>query len=80
MNSFNNENFKNFKDLASFLDTLNPYEFTTISIIAAFIITPNLELDEQYSLGNFFLLLGQTIITINSQEILNNKYKNSKKC
>ena len=83
MNNFNNDAFKSFtnysyKDLANFLDTLNPYEFTLISIIAAFLIAPNLKLDEQYSVGNFFLLLGQTIITINSQEVLVNK--NTKNC
>ena len=83
----NNDAFKNFtnndySELSKYLDTLNPYEFTLISIIAAFIITPNLELNEQYSVGNFFLLLGQTIITINAQEVTNNYYKNKngKKC
>ena len=83
MNNYNNEAFKNFtnndySNLSKFLDSLDPYEFTLISVIAAYIITPTLDLDEQYSIGNFFLLLGQTIITINSQEILNNK--TSKNC
>ena len=60
------ENF-DFCSFSNWLSTLNPYEFTLVATIIGFIISPSLTLNQQNSIGNFFELLGQVILTINAQ-------------
>ena len=45
---------QDFKNLASWIYSLNGYEFTLIATLVAFLISPNLSINEQNSLGNFF--------------------------
>lgn len=47
--------------------SLNPFEFTALSIILGYIFTDGLNVDQIESLGNFFESLGQTMITIGTQ-------------
>lgn len=61
---FDNKDFSKFSD---FLFNLNPYEFTLIAPLIGSIISKNLTIDQQNSIGNFFELLGQTILTIAAQ-------------
>lgn len=56
-----------FKSLASFIYSLNGYEFTLLATVIAFLISPPLSINEQNSLGNFFEQLGQTLLTIAAQ-------------
>lgn len=58
---------QDFNSFSSWLFSLNSYEFTFIASLAGFAIAPSLTLNEQNSLGNFFELLGQVILTINAQ-------------
>ena len=70
MNNYsNNDNSNDLSGFGDFLNTLNPYEFTIVGVIAAFIIAPSLNPNQQNSIGNFLELVGQTILTISSQEI-----------
>ncbi len=64
INDFLNQDFVSF---SKWLYTLNPYEFTFIATVLGFIISPSLTINEQNSLGNFFELLGQVILTVNAQ-------------
>lgn len=65
------ENFANqdFDSFSKWLFSLNAYEFTLIATILGFLIAPTLTYNQQNSLGNFFELLGQVILTINAQNI-----------
>lgn len=68
----NNEQFdkfinQDFSSLSDWLFSLNAYEFTLIATIIGFTISPTLTVNQQNSLGNFFELLGQIILTINAQ-------------
>ena len=58
---------QDFSSLGDWLFSLNAYEFTLISTIIGFAISPTLTVNQQNSLGNFFELLGQVILTINAQ-------------
>lgn len=61
---FINQDFDSF---SNWLFSLNAYEFSLISTIIGFAISSTLTLNQQNSLGNFFELLGQVILTINAQ-------------
>ncbi|MEG0825859.1 MAG: hypothetical protein RR404_00120 [Bacilli bacterium] len=58
-----------FPSFSNWLFSLNPYEFTSIATIIGFIISPTLTINQQNSLGNFFELLGQVILTVNAQGV-----------
>lgn len=64
MNKDDNNEFSNF---ASWLMSLSPLEFTTIGVIVAYIISYNLTINEQNSIGNWFEMVGQIILTFNAQ-------------
>lgn len=61
---FVNQDFNSFSD---WLFSLNPYEFSLIAVAIGLVISPTLTVNQQNSLGNFFELLGQVILTINAQ-------------
>lgn len=69
MNTEEFQNFVNqdFNSFSNWLFSLNAYEFSLIATIIGFAISPTLTLNQQNSLGNFFELLGQVILTINAQ-------------
>ncbi|MDD3392908.1 MAG: hypothetical protein PHE54_05150 [Bacilli bacterium] len=58
---------QDFCALSEWLFSLNAYEFSLIATIIGFSISPTLTVNQQNSLGNFFELLGQVILTINAQ-------------
>lgn len=60
---------QDFNSFSKWLFSLNAYQFTLISTIIGFIISSELSINEQNSLGNFFELLGQVILTINAQGV-----------
>lgn len=69
-----NETFKNFinQDFKSFSDglfSLSAFEFTLIGSILGFAISEGLTTNQQNSLGNFFTLIGQVLMTENAQNI-----------
>lgn len=61
---FINLDFKSFTDA---LFSLNAYEFSLLGTVIGFAIAPTLTVNQQNSLGNFFELIGQIILTINAQ-------------
>ncbi|MFI3260386.1 MAG: hypothetical protein R3Y13_01560 [bacterium] len=70
----NDETFKNFinndfKKFSSGLFALSAFEFNLLATIIGFAITPTLTTNEQNSLGNFFALVGQVLMTANAQNI-----------
>ena len=68
-NTNNPNNDYDFSEFASYLYSLNGYEFTFLSVLLGYIIATPLTLNQQNSIGNFFESLGQIILTINAQEI-----------
>ena len=71
---FNNDAFKKFVNsdynmLSKWLNTLDPYEFATIGVIAAFLIAPTLNPNQQNSIGNFLEEVAQILLTISAQQI-----------
>ena len=54
----------------SSFDCLNPIEFSFIAFLIGTAIAENLNSNQQNSIGNFLLALGQQIIVINAQETL----------
>lgn len=68
-NYFNNFTNQDFSNLSNWLNTLNPYEFSLIGVIAAYLIAPTLNPNQQNSIGNFLEEVGQILLTISAQEI-----------
>lgn len=69
----NIDNMSEFGDMScnAFIDmllSLNPYDLTTLAFSIGMILAPTVTISQQYSLGNFFELIGQTLVTINAQE------------
>ncbi|MDE5714973.1 MAG: hypothetical protein K2I42_02465 [Anaeroplasmataceae bacterium] len=54
--------------LSELLLSLNPYEFSTLAFLIGILLCEGLSADEQNSLGNFYELLGQTILTVGAQK------------
>ncbi len=63
-NPFEQEEIKNF---ASWILTLSPFEFTTLATITGYLLSLSLTTAEQNSIGNWFELVGQIILTFNAQ-------------
>lgn len=72
---FINQDFNTFSE---WLFSLNAYEFTSIGTLIGFAIAPSLTINQQNSLGNFFELLGQVILTINAQKTTLKQKRNEK--
>lgn len=71
INSFNNFQNIDYKGLSSLLNLLDPIEFAIVGSILGIILSIPLTADEQNALGNFLILIGQEMLTIQSHE--NNK-------
>ena len=67
INDFSNFDFKS---LSEFLKSLSPLELSTIGCVLGLIMIPTLTSDEQNSLGNFFELVGQVLLTSAAQQSL----------
>lgn len=59
-----------FKEEASFLQSLDATEFAIFATIIAILMDNSLSTNEKNSVGNFFIQIGQTLITIAAQENL----------
>ena len=74
MNRFINNDYDS---LADYLFSFTGNEFSIISSIIGFVISQNLTIDQANSLGNFFELIGQFMITKAAQDqVLQNKQNN----
>ena len=49
--------------------SLNEYELTILAFSIGILIAPTITINQQNALGNFFELIGQTILTINAQAV-----------
>lgn len=58
--------------LNELLMTLNPYEFSTLAFLLGIVLSEGLNYNQLNSLGNFYELIGQTILTIQGQVQLDN--------
>lgn len=56
--------------LSELLLTLNPYEISTFAFILGVVLSNGLNFNQLNSIGNFYELIGQTILTIQSQSQL----------
>ena len=72
----NNCTFINFANLIS---ELSPIEFTTLGVIVGYVLTVSLDIQTQNSLGNWFELVGQILLTASAQgsaTLTNEEYNN----
>ena len=75
MNRFINNDYDS---LADYLFSFTGNEFSIVSSIIAFVISQNLSIDQVNSLGNFFELLGQFMITKAAQDqVIQNRRQNN---
>ena len=58
---------QDFNLLSRWLNSINSYEFALYGIVAAFLIAPTLNANEQNSLGNWLEEIGQILLTISAQ-------------
>lgn len=49
--------------------SLNEYELTILGFAIGTLLAPTITVNQQNSLGNFFELIGQTLLTINAQAV-----------
>ena len=74
MNRFINNDYDS---LADYLFSFTGNEFSIISSIIGFVISQNLTIDQANSLGNFFELIGQFMISKAAQDqVLQSKQNN----
>lgn len=64
-------NKENLKNLSSLILKLSPFEFVTVGTVIGYLLSINLTVTEQNSLGNWFELVGQIILTFNAQGSIN---------
>ena len=60
-----NENYYN--KLANLLSSLSPFEFTTLGVIFGYFLSLSIPITELNSLGNWFELVGQILLTYSAQ-------------
>ncbi len=75
----NNLNDHSLKSFSSFLFGLSANELTILAFSLGFVIGQEIDIDEQGSLGNFFELLGQVLLSLNSQNVVIQNQLNPKK-
>ena len=64
-----NETFNNFNNFSEWIFSLSGLDFTIAATTIAILMANNLTVNEQNSVGNFFFLIGQVLITMNAQDI-----------
>lgn len=65
--------------LGGFIDNLSPYDFTLLGTFIGFLFSFGLDPGQQNSLGNWFELIGQVLLTISAKSsatISNQEYEN----
>lgn len=65
-NNFKNMNCNTFID---YLLTLSANELSLLAVGLGFLLSANIDANQQNSLGNFFELIGQLLLTISAQNI-----------
>ena len=74
------ENLKNNNiSFGDFIDNLSPYDFTILGTFIGFLFSFGLNPGQQNSLGNWFELIGQVLLTISAKSsatISNQEYEN----
>lgn len=58
---------------------MNTFEFTLLAIVLAYLISDKLTINQQASVGNFFELLGQVLLSINAQNVTLNQHSYANK-
>lgn len=58
---------ENIEKISNLILSLSPFELTTIGTLLGYLFSINLTVDAQNSIGNFFELVGQIILTFNAQ-------------
>lgn len=71
INDFANINYQSFLE---YFASLSGVEYIVITSILALLITENIDVTYQNSLGNFFMQLGQNIITITGQDLARHQH------
>lgn len=64
-------NQESIKNLTSLILKFSPFNFVTSATIIGYLLSVNLTVVEQNSLGNWFELVGQIILTFNAQGSIN---------
>lgn len=64
------DNFKNidYKGFSSLLKSLDPIEFAIVGSLIGILLSLPLTSTEQNAIGNFFILIGQELLTIQSHQ------------
>ena len=60
-----NENY--YTKLANLISNLSPFEFTTLGVIFGYLLSLTIPITELNSLGNWFELVGQILLTYSAQ-------------
>lgn len=60
-----NENYYN--KLANLISNLTPFQFTTLGVIFGYFLSLSIPITELNSLGNWFELVGQILLTYSAQ-------------
>lgn len=68
-----------YKDWAKFLTSLSPNEFVLLGVTIGISIAQDLSIVEQNSIGNFFQMIGEILITYNGQAVTVQTLNNSDK-
>ena len=78
-NNFNSSNFSNMScnSFINLLLDLNETELTLFGCIIGFYLSSLTNINQQNSLGNFFELVGQILLTMNAQSININPFAGS---
>ena len=66
---------KDFNNFVKYIANLSPNELCITACIFGFLLSQSLDAYSQQSLGNFFELIGQFLLTESSQIFLQDKYK-----
>ena len=71
---YNTDNLYDLGDMScnAFIDlllSLNEYELSILSFAIGVLLASTITINQQNSLGNFFELIGQTLLTINAQAL-----------
>lgn len=69
MNKINGFKDFDYSGLSSLLDSLDPIEFAIVASILGVLLALPLKPHEQRSIGHFFVLMGQELVTISAKAL-----------
>lgn len=67
---------KTLKGLFEQIANINPYEFSLLATIIGLLIDPKIPPLKKQAIGNFIMLIAQTIVTLSSKEQADNYNRN----